>query len=231
MMIWWFMVVPWLFCSQWPGIREGLASGWPNWESVPSLRKTMLAGLLLAILASWSLPARWVSTGEPGELGRSVFHATPWQLAEQLGRSEGDALPQLGRELARRYPGGRFRGGVFASETQGDYLVWALAPKLPVFIYTHVHLFTPAAWRECNEVKFGGPAWRAVLDGRGINVVVAEAEMYPQLRALLSADVEWQVVVDETDDPVKRDGRARVVIALRTKPLGTAAANPSGGRS
>jgi hypothetical protein len=225
MMVWWFMVVPWLVCAQWPGRREGLALDGSWLQSVPSLRKTLLAAVLLVLLASWSLPARWVSSGEPGPLERSVFQATPWQLAEQLRDRQSDALPALHGELVRRYAGGQFQGGVFASETQGDYLVWALSPEVPVFIYTHVHLFTPSAWQECKEVKFGGPAWKAVLDARGINLVVAEAEMYPQLRALLWADVGWQVVVDETGDAVKRDGRARVLIALRKKPVRGAVAS------
>ena len=78
------------------------------------------------------------------------------------------------------------------------YLLWALAPESPVFIYTHVHLFRPESWRECSTVKFARPGWRDVLDGHRANLVVVEAEMYPELCALLHEDPDWLTLLDET---------------------------------
>jgi hypothetical protein len=221
MMVWWFMLVPWLFFPQWRAIRERFPAWGPHLATVPSFRKTLLAGFVLAMLVAWSSPAQWLFSGEPTPRGRALFNGTPWQVAEQLrqpGAVVPDGVPGLSEALARHYAGGRFTGGIFASETQGDYLVWALAPQTPVFMYTHVHLMTPEGWQLCRAVKRGSPAWRQILDAYGINLVVAEAEMYPVLCNLLHEDSAWVVLVDETGDPAKRDSRARIVIALRREP-------------
>jgi hypothetical protein len=217
MMVWWFMLVPWLALSHWPAIREGLAWRLPA-PGVPSLRKTLLAVLVLLVLASWSAPAQWVLSKQPAPLARAVFGGTPWQVAAQLKDPTGEpALPVLGQALAR-YPRGRFTGVVFASETLGDHLVWALAPRIPVFIYTHVHLFIPEAWQQCTVVKFALPGWRKLLDYHHVNLVVIEPEMYPELRTQLSLDNDWQVLVDESGNETKLDNRARLLVALRKEP-------------
>jgi hypothetical protein len=163
MMIWWFMVVPWLLCAQWPAIRQELSWSFFDYSSIPSLRKTMLAGLMLVVVLSLSAPAQWLTAGKPAPLSRVIYKGTPWQLAAQLqGKPgpDGEELPALGEALTKHYPHGRYRGPIFASETQGDYLVWALAPQHGIFLYTHVHLFPNEVWQQCTEVKFGLPSWR-----------------------------------------------------------------------
>jgi hypothetical protein len=219
MMIWWFMLVPWLMLPHWRACRERVPAGAA--PTVPSFRKTVVAGLLFAVLLAWSSPLQWLYSGEPAPRDRALFNGTPWQLAEQLRdptAAPPHAVPGLAEALARSYPNGRFTGGVFASETEGDYLLWALVPETPVFMYTHVHLMTPEAWRLCQLVKFGTPAWREVLDAARMNLVVVEAEMYPRLGELLHEDPAWQVLLDETGDPSKPDSRARLLVALRREP-------------
>jgi hypothetical protein len=219
LMVWWFMLVPWLLLPHWRAFRERCPSRLA--PSVPSFRKTLLAGLLFAVLVAWSSPLEWVYSRQPAPRERALFNGTPWQIAEQLrdpAASPPNGVPGLGEALARSYPHGRFTGGVFASETQGDYLLWALAPETPVFMYTHVHLMTPQAWQLCRMVKFGTPGWREVLDAARMNLVVVEPEMYPRLAELLHEDLGWQVLLDETGDPSKPDSRARLLVALRKEP-------------
>jgi hypothetical protein len=219
MMVWWYMVVPWLLCAWWPAVRETLAPEAVEGGGEPSLRKTILALGLACLLVSWSAPFRWLTSGSPGPLARILYAGTPWRVAEQLRDPQAEALPALRRELARHYPGGRFAGVVFASETQGDYLVWALPPEVPVFLYTHVHLFPPEVWAQCAVVKVAAPAWRAVLDHHYVNLVVMEPDMYPDLRTRLLADRDWEVVLDETGLQEKPDPRSRLLVALRKVPL------------
>jgi hypothetical protein len=90
---------------------------------------------------------------------------------------------------------------------------------VPIFLYTHVHLFPAEVWAQCGEVKRGGPAWRAVLDYHRINLVIFEPEMFPGLRPRLVADRDWVVVLDETGLEEKVDPRSRLLIALRKVPL------------
>jgi hypothetical protein len=219
MMIWWFMVAAWLLAALWPGLREQLPQRLQQLRTVPSFRKTLLAAALVLILLSLSPAVQWAATGRPMPRERVLFAGTPWKLADQLASPERPGeLPALAAALQERYPGGRLTGCLFASETLGDYLVWALAPGTDVFIYTHVHLFPYDVWRDCAAVKFAASNWREVLDRRRVNLLAFEPETYPQLHAAVRQDGDWLVVLDEAGDPAKRDNRARHCVALRKVP-------------
>jgi hypothetical protein len=219
MMIWWFMVAAWLLAALWPGVRSQLPPRWLEVGTVPSFRKTLMALMLVVILVSLSPAVQWATAGRPTARERVLFAGTPWKLAAQLASPERPGeLPALADALKERYPGGRLTGCLFATETLGDYLVWALAPQTDVFIYTHVHLFPFEVWRDCVAVKFAAPNWRDALDRRRVNLLAFEPEMYPQLHALLCQDADWLIVLDEMGDPAKRDTRARHCVALRKVP-------------
>jgi hypothetical protein len=126
----------------------------------------------------------------------------------------------LAKNLRERYPNQRYAGCIFASETLGDYLLWQLSPEIPVFVYTHVHLFQLPHWREAKAVREGTNAWRDTLDRRRVNLVVVEPSLNPRLCEQLRRDPDWHVVLDEANLPVKRDPRNRLFVALRRTPLG-----------
>jgi hypothetical protein len=219
MMIWWFMVAAWLLAAQWPGVRTQLPPRWLALRTVPSFRKTLMAVALVLILLSLSPAVQWATSGRPTARERVLFAGTPWKLADQLASPDRPGeLPALAAALKERYPGGRLTGCLFASETLGDYLVWALAPGADVFLYTHVHLFPFEVWRDCAAVKFGAANWREVLDRRRVNLLAFEPDQYPRLHALVRQDGDWLVVLDEAGDPAKRDTRARHFVALRKVP-------------
>jgi hypothetical protein len=214
---WWSMLVPWLILSHWAAILGPVPFLTAD-RSVPSFRKTIMAGLVVWLVLMWSIPMNWLTSGGPRPLERSVHGGTPWQLAVQLQGQEG--RPELDAWLKKHFPRGQFQGRVFASETQGDYLIWALPPEIPIFVYTHVHLFPPSVWRQCQRVKFGERDWDDILDRHRVNLVIIEAEMHPPLRELLyEAGDTWQVLLDEAGDHRKADARGRQLIAVRKVPL------------
>src|SRR5262249_39258611 len=141
--------------------------------------------------------------------------ATPWEVARQLTDPPDPAggAPALAAALRQDYPEGRFTGRVFATETVGDYLIWALPRDLPLLAYSHGHLFPPEHWQDFLDVENGMPTWREVLALRRINLVIVEPALHPRLAALLRSDQEWLVVVDEQDDPAKRDPKTRLLVA------------------
>jgi hypothetical protein len=221
MITWWDALVPWIVLPAWAELGQRLSWSWLHYRSAPTAGKTFLAGFLL-VLAVWlSPPLQWLRSHQPRPLERSLSQGTPWQLAAQLTAPPGEktSYPQLADALKHGYPGGRFQGRIFATETQGDYLLWALPPDYPVLVYTHVHLFPPEHWRECMTVMAGEPGWREILDRHGVNLVVVEAEERPQLAKALKADADWRVVLDETGLRSKLDPRTRLFIAVRKKPL------------
>jgi hypothetical protein len=221
MLVWWLMLAPWAALTLLR--REGTAaeplSG--SWR-VPSLRKTFAVVVLAAAAAVWSIPVQDVLAGQPTPLRRSLTAATPWPVTAQLlGGAGGQPapLPALRAALAKEYPGGRFTGTVFASETLGDFFYWQLGSETPVFIYSHVHLFSPDHWQDCRTVRHGQPGWRKVLDRYRANLVVVEVERHQKLREQLQQDADWVVVLDETDAAAKPDPRGRLLVALRRRPL------------
>jgi hypothetical protein len=222
MLTWWLMLVPWLAAPLWAAAGERLTRSRLLVPSVPTLRKTVLAAALALPLLLLSGPGRWLLTGRPRPLDQAVVRGTPWRLAAQLKAPAGassDWLPALAQALRASYPEGRFRGSIFPSETQGDYLLWALPADQPVFVYTHVHLFSPEHWAECLTVKFAEPGWRQVLDRHAVNLVVVEPQIHPQLADCLRRDPDWQIVLDESAGLPPGDPWSRTLVALRKHPL------------
>jgi hypothetical protein len=225
MMAWWALVVPWVIVQQWAALGDRLTWRWLHYQSVPSFRKTFVAGVVVLVLFLQWPPMQWLLRGRPQPLARNVSPGTPWRVAAELTASPGERgqwLPALAKGLKAGYPDGQFRGRVFSTETQGDYLLWALPPEYPVMIYTHIHLFTPEHWRQIETVVLGQPGWRQILDQNGANLVVIEAgETYPRLCALLRGDPDWLVVLDETGtgDRSRINPMTRRFVALRKKPL------------
>jgi hypothetical protein len=226
MLTWWWLLVPWLVLPLWSALGARLTWSWLHRPSVPRLGNTLIAGLAVVVALAWSAPGQWLRAGRPRPLATSVSAGTPWQVAAQLkdsGKAKPAWLPALTRQLREAYPDGRFTGRIFASEANGDYLLWALAPDYPVLVYTHAHLFPADYWADMRTARLGQPGWWDVLDRYGANLVVVEAEVPagsagPGLAAELRKDPAWQVLVDEAGDAAKPDPRTRLLIAVRKHP-------------
>ena len=227
MLSWWVMLVPWLLMPLW---ARKVGSG--QW-AVGSGRKTLLAGFLLFMALLWTPPVQWLRARGPQPLERQLAPGTPWRLAAQLKANPDDKtqlFPELAAALRSSYPDGRFHGAIFASEAQGDYLLWALPADYPVMLYTHVHLFSSRHWQECWTVKSGAGGWWEILDRHGVNLVVVEPDRHPNLAQALRADPAWQIVLDEAGLSSKPDPMTRQLIALRKHPVTRLAATRSGAR-
>src|SRR6185369_13660100 len=104
-------------------------------------------------------PVHWLLTGEPRPLDHSLHTGTAWSVAAEVKNPTGEYLPDLAQWPKRSLPEGHFHGRVFATATQGAYLRWALPEDVPIFTYTHVHLFTAATWRENLRVRLATSDW------------------------------------------------------------------------
>ncbi len=221
MMVWWLMLIPWLMLPLLKTARERLPYYWQPAPGVPSFRKTIFAAMLVVVLALWSPPGQWLVSGKTVPLSQSVSEGTPWQLTQELTQP-GAVTEDWEKTLAdglKAYPNHEFRGVVFASETLGDYFAFTLPHHtMPVFIDSHVHLFKPEQWQRTVLVKWAQPGWSELLDNWIVNLVVVEADLYPNLRAALKRDADWLVVLDETGSPKKLHSNCRLFVALRKPP-------------
>jgi len=228
MLIWWFMVAPWVVLPHWAAIAQRFRF-WPeHWSSIPSFRNTLLVAGIAVMALTWLPPIHWLMGGEPTELKRSLSTGTPWRLAAALtspGSSDPESL--LPPAVLQSYPEGRFVGRIFASESLADYLLWTLPPEQSLLVYSHVHLFPPAHWWDCLLIKFGTVPGKTALDRKGVNLILVEAELHPYLRAWLVQSPDWTVCLDETGLTSKRDHRCRLLLAVRNKPIGASSSvNP-----
>jgi hypothetical protein len=220
MMVWWLVLFPWVVMPLW----AEMAGRWRR-QSEPScgnLLYSVMVVMIVGLGVLYSPLARWLTTGEPRQgLEESLASGTPWRVAAELsasGQRHGEFLPELRQALRQNYPEEKFSGRIFPSETQGDFLVWAL-PDLEVLVYTHAHLFTPEHWDRCMSLKFGEPGWREQLERFGVNLIVVEPRLHARFAEQLKRDAGWQIVLDESADASKPDPRSALLVALRKKPL------------
>jgi hypothetical protein len=221
MVIWWAILVPWLLMPLWADIGEQIPVRFRLKPSVPSFRKTLLAGLLALAIFNWSGTAHTFRQGLP-EIDSIVSAGTPWPIARQLAKPEAphryEWQAKLQAVLDRNY-GGRFRGAILATPMQGDYLMYALSPQVPV-TYAHIHLFHPDFWDELGVVGQGKPGWWDILNKYQINLIVVEAEFCDQLLVeLIKKPNDWKVLLDETGSKTKAQKLNRQLIVIREKPI------------
>jgi hypothetical protein len=218
--IWWAMVVPWVLMPQWAEIADRLAAGRESrWR--PNFLSTCLAGFVGLAGLQYTGPVQWLVWGHGVPAEKGMSDGTPWRVARQVRgvAAEGEQVPGFDDVLAAHYPGGRFTGSILATPMQGDFLMWALAPDVPV-TYAHIHLFPPDFWEELGVVGQGRPGWGDVLEKYRVNLLVVEAEFAQHLRAELLKAPGWRILVDETgmvqEKPEKLN---RQLIAIRVRPL------------
>jgi hypothetical protein len=219
-MFWWWTVAVWLLARLGPGLGDRF----PTMPSIPdgerSRAKAWLAVAMIVLAVLVFPPVRALMPGVPNDLDHTVAAGTPWRLALELNAGpsdEGRWLPALREAIRANYPNGQYRGPIFSSETQGDFLVWALPPDRPVLMFTHAHVFPFEYWEACRDVKAGNPGWREFLAQKGANLIVVEADSHEELATELRKDPDWIVVQEGPNQPGKQ--AAPVIIALRKKPL------------
>lgn len=187
-LVWWIMVFAWIAVPHLHAVYQRYLPRLLEDSDVPSLKKTLVAGLLAVVLLLWSGPAQWFCWGDAPVGPRRVTAATPLAASAYL-KSQYRKDPTLARQI-------------FASETAGDYLLWDLRLDPPVHLscYTHVHLFTPEHWRDCMLVKAGDPGWQEVLDRHRYQYLVVEPDLHSRLVGQVRAAPErWQVISSATD--------------------------------
>ena len=246
MMPWWVMLVPWICVPAWGRFLRLRAeraaanqteAGWampPRLPDAPpgstaaesaigssslarASRPLLVSVVIVWLGLAWSGLGQWLLGGPPRPLSHSLHPATPLSLAMQLLEPvSSSALPALRDWLTEQRLVPQELRPVFASETQGEFLLWALPPANRPVVYTHVHLMSPAHWQAVMAVKSAQPGWQAHLDRWGVRLVVVEADLHAELcQQLRSAPDVWRVLADDTQTNRTTDPKARLFVAVR----------------
>jgi hypothetical protein len=219
-LLWWWGIAVWLLARLGPGLADRFPDLPAFAEGERTRAKAWWAVGFVAVAVLCFPPVRALLPGVPHDLDHTVGPGTPWRLALELTADpsdEGRWTPELRSALRDHFPDGRYQGAIFSSETQGDFLVWALPADLPVLMFTHAHVFGPEHWEACRDVKGGIPGWREFLARHRANLIVVEPDSHEELSAELRKDPEWVIVHDGPESPV--NAKATVIVALRKKPL------------
>lgn len=196
---WWWTLAVWLLARLGPGLGDRFATlpSIPDGERTRA--KALLAVAIIIAVALFFPPIRGMCPGVPNDLEHTVSIGTPWRLGLEMNAQpadEGRWLPALRLVLREQYPDGRYRGSIFSSETQGDFLIWALPTDKPVLMFTHAHVFSFEHWEACRNVKAGNPGWEEFLKGHDCNLVIVETHSHEELTERLRQSSDWQTVQD-----------------------------------
>lgn len=213
-LLWWWMIAMWLLARIGPGLGERFATMPGFSDGASKVWKFAFGMILIAACVVLAMPNLRLLPTEARPI-RSVNLSTPWMFAECLKR--GLYYETLASEIKKRSPNGRFEGVIFSSETQGDYLVWALPPEMPVTLYTHAHVFGKPHWDDCLAVKAGNPNSLEILRKLDARILIVEGdERHATICQMIRDSSDWIVVVDEVPPPHSEDEmRPERFIAIR----------------
>lgn len=213
-LLWWWPLAMWLLARIGPGLAEALPTLPKLPEGEPSKRKSaiiigIITGCVLAMLV----------TQRQGGPDTTVSAGTPWRFALELKANpeqHGYYLPELRKVIDSRYPNGQFSGVIFSSETQGDFLVWALPKSMPVTLFTHAHVFGKVHWDKCLDIKSADPNPLELLDELNAELIIVESDTHAELCRLVRESNKWNVIIDEIPPPhPPGDMRHERFIAIR----------------
>ncbi|GAB4152930.1 MAG: hypothetical protein Tsb009_29060 [Planctomycetaceae bacterium] len=88
-------------------------------------------------------------------------------------------------------------GQVFNTSELGDYLVWAGPDKLQVFVTSHVHLVPEEVWQHYLQIIQVESGWEDLLDRYGVNTIVLNTGIHPELVARLRKESGWKVTYED----------------------------------
>ncbi|WP_020468306.1 hypothetical protein [Zavarzinella formosa] len=219
-LLWWWIIAMWLLARLGPGLGERFPTIPSLPEGEPKRWKFFVGAAITAYCLGSLVLERYVPVAPPMERNTVLSKATPWRLAWELldskESSHGGWIPELRTEINRQFPDGKFKGVIFSSETQGDFLVWALPPEMPVTLFTHAHVFSKQHWDVCLNVKAGEPDALEILKRFDARLLIVETDTHGKLCQIIRDSEDWIVVVDEIPPPHPPDEfRPERFIAIR----------------
>ena len=90
---------------------------------------------------------------------------------------------------------------VWNSQVWGSWFEFAV--PAPTYAFdSRIEVIPSDAWADGDTVAAAGPGWEAILDARGVTMVVAEGDRELPLAAALSGSPAWRLLVDGGDGSI-----------------------------
>jgi hypothetical protein len=90
---------------------------------------------------------------------------------------------------------------IWNAQRWGSWLEFAV-PSTPVAVDSRIELIPADAWTDHLALSSGAPDWAAILDRRGVTIVVASASEQHALIPLMRRSPDWRAAVDDEDGSV-----------------------------
>lgn len=139
-----------------------------------------------------------------------AMHNRETDLADAVGlRTPIAAVEHLNQRMAENaLPGGL----IFNSMEDGDYLLFAGPPKVPVMVASHVQFIPETIWRQYREISNLQAEYRVIndlLEVYGVNILFLSKSQHPDAIEQFQSDTQWRT--EYQDD--------RAAILVRKSPI------------
>lgn len=165
MLAWWAAVWPWAVLpyavSAWQ--RKFPATDEP---ATPHAMRTLLAVGFVFMTLLLAPATNELIHGRSRQVGQAASAGTPIYVAD---------------EIARR----NLQGAFYSPMDWADYLVWQQPEGFRPLVYTHVHLLSPDAWRDAQQLGAGASDWLKLADAHGLRYLVISKERQKRLGGLV----------------------------------------------
>ena len=142
--------------------------------------------------------------------GMRVLHGaakSPEEAAQRMQRSASIQTPIAASQYLKEHPP---VGLSFNTYEWGDYLLWDGPPGAKWFLASHAHLVPREVWEDYFRISAAGADWENKLDRYGVNTVVLDRNVSPELvKAIKEKTTTWKL---EFEDRVS-------AIFVRRKPV------------
>lgn len=167
MLVWWSVVWPF-------AVIPYAASAWqtrvgaPEASPPPNAMRTVLALGFVFMTLLISPPTNNLILGKQRGIGAAASTETPIYVAD---------------EIARR----QLQGNFYSPMDWADYLVWQQPHGLRPLAYTHVHLLSPAAWKDFQHLA-AGQDWLKIADAHRLRYLVVSKQRNQALAGAVLKD-------------------------------------------
>jgi hypothetical protein len=90
---------------------------------------------------------------------------------------------------------------IWNAQRWGSWLEYAV-PDTPIAVDSRIELVPTDAWDDHLALSGGGSGWAAILDRRGVTIVMASADEQKAWIPLLTASTAWRMVYDDLNGVV-----------------------------
>ncbi|MAT14375.1 MAG: hypothetical protein CMJ46_03805 [Planctomyces sp.] len=188
MIVWWAPVAAMETVRQ----LEGYWGDWCRWKSESDLNSPRALWTALGLLIASGTLVVTAGTRSDARVGDAIRDG---QIRSDLRQAVSDQTPlELTHFLHQKLASAEKPYRMLNSMVWGDFLIYALDGRQPVFVYSHVHITPRDVWLEYRNLLQLRAVWLARLDERKIDLIVLDRRQHRAACAGLRTSPRWNEI-------------------------------------